>query len=301
MHVHFMGIGGSGMSAIAEIARSLGFQVSGCDLKTGGHDVKHLEGVDILAVTPAVFFQSSQHPELLTAKQKSIVMTWQEFMGKYLHKDKLVICIAGAHGKSTTTSLAGLLLEAAGFDPTVELGATVPAWGANFRIGRGKYFVSEADEYYHNFLNCRPQIIILTMIEMDHPEYFGTFAKILDAYKQFVELLPHGVLIYNSSDSVSKVIKIKNLKLKIRLIPYSINNFPKDLKLQIPGRHNRENAAAIIKLGNHLSINHSTVYSVLKSFTGIGRRLELLARDMVFIFLTTTPTTPRHTLPPFKL
>jgi len=198
------------MSAAAAIAKAYGFEISGCDLKTGGHDVKHLEGIDILAVTPAAFFQSAHHPELVEGQKRGIVMTWQEFMGKYLHKDKKIICIAGAHGKSTTTALTGLLLETAGFDPTVELGAPVPAWKANFRVGQGKYFVSEADEYYHNFLNYHPQIIILTMIEMDHPEYFQTFDKILDAYKQFVELLPpDGTLIYNSSDPGNKkLIKI---------------------------------------------------------------------------------------------
>lgn len=279
LKVHFMGIGGSGMSAAAKIARAYGYEVSGCDLKTGGHDAKHLDGVDILAVTPAVFFQSSQHSELKTAQRRGIVMTWQEFMGKYLHKDKQVICVAGAHGKSTTTALTGLLLEAAGLDPTVELGATVPAWNANFRIGRGKYFVSEADEYYHNFLNYHPQIIILTMIEMDHPEYFQTFDKILDAYKQFVKLLPpNGTLIYNSSDSgVSQLIKSLEPKT-YNLIPYSIRDFPSDLTLLVLGNHNRENAAAIIKLAEVLKIDHELTNQVLTNFSGIGRRLELLGQ-----------------------
>lgn len=274
MHVHFMGIGGSGVSAAATIAKAYGFEVSGCDLKTGGHDVKHLEGVDILAVTPAVYFLSKQHPELIEGQRLGIAMTWQEFMGKYLHKDKQVICVAGAHGKSTTTALAGLLLEAAGFDPTVELGAPVPAWKANFRIGKGNYFVSEADEYYHNFLNYHPQIIILTMIEMDHPEYFGTFAKILATYKKFVELLPpHGTLIYNSSDpGIQQLLKLLKPRT-YNLIPYSIEDFPKDLKLQIPGAHNRENAAAIIKLAQYLKIDP---IPTLTTFTGIGRRLELI-------------------------
>lgn len=279
LKVHFMGIGGSGMSAAAKIARAYGYEISGCDLKTGGHDAKHLQGVDILAVTPAVFFQSSQHPELKTAQRRGMVMTWQEFMGKYLHKGKQVICVAGAHGKSTTTALAGLLLEAAGQDPTVELGATVPAWNANFRVGRGKYFVSEADEYYHNFLNYHPQIIILTMIEMDHPEYFQTFDKILDAYKQFIELLPHnGVLIYNSSDpGIQKLLKTLDAR-RYTLIPYSIADFPPGLQLQIPGTHNRLNAAAIIKLAEVLKIDHELTNQVLTNFSGIGRRLELLGQ-----------------------
>lgn len=292
------------MSAAAEIAKVYGYEVSGCDLKTGGHDVSHLEGVDILAVTPAVFLQSSQHSELKTAQLKGIVMTWQEFMGKYLHKDKQVICIAGAHGKSTTTALAGLLLESAGLNPTVELGAKVPAWNANFRVGQGKYFVSEADEYYHNFLNYHPQIVILTMIEMDHPEYFQTFDKVLDAYKQFIELLsPHGVLIYNSSDSgVSQLIKSLDAR-RYTLIPYSISDFPSNLTLQVPGNHNRENAAAIIKLAEILKIDHELTNQVLTNFSGIGRRLELIGKKhgiYVYDDYANHPTSYKATLQAVK-
>jgi len=296
-----MGIAGSGMSAAAAIARSYGFEVSGCDLKTGGHDVSHLKDVAILAVTPAAFFQSAHHPELVAGQKRGLVMTWQAFMGKYLHKDKKVICVAGAHGKSTTTALTGLLLESAGLDPTVELGATIPAWNANFRIGKGEYFVSEADEYYHNFLNYHPQIIILTMIEMDHPEYFGTFDKVLDAYKQFVELLPpDGTLIYNSSDpGIQKLLGLLEPKA-YNLIPYSLADFPQNLKLQIPGVHNRLNATAIVKLAQLLKIDP---LPTLTSFTGIGRRLELLGEKhgiKVFDDYANHPTSYSATLQAVK-
>lgn len=272
LKIHFMGIGGSGMSGVAEIAKAYGYEVSGCDLKTGGHDPKHLENVDILAVTPAVFFQNAQHPELVEGQKRGIVMTWQQFMGQYLHKNKEVICIAGTHGKSTTTTLAGLLLKEAGLDPTVEVGALVPPWHSHVHIGHGKYFVSEADEYYHNFLAYHPQIIILTMIEMDHPEYFGNLDKVLEAYQQFVEQLsPDGILIYNADDP-----GIKKLRKPLNSIAYSLEDFPKDLKLKIPGDHNRLNAAAIIKLAEVLKINPEIAYSTLSNFSGIGRRLELL-------------------------
>lgn len=264
------------MSAVAEIAKAYGFEVSGCDLKTGGHDVSHLEDVDILAVTPAVYFLSKQHPELVEGQQRGIVMTWQEFMGKYLHKDKFVVCVAGTHGKSTTTALAGLLLEAAHLDPTVELGATVPPWGNNFRIGKGRYFVSEADEYYHNFLNYHPQIIILTMIEMDHPEYFNSLDNVVDAYRKFISnIKPGGVLIYNETIEQFSILN-SQFPNNFQKIKYSIRDFPKNLQLQVPGSHNRENAAAIIKLAAVLKIPSSISISTLSSFTGIGRRLEEL-------------------------
>lgn len=302
MRVHFMGIGGSGVSAAAAIAKAWGFKVSGCDLKTDGHDVSHLEGIDILAVTPAVFFQSAQHPELVEGKKRNIVMTWQEFMGKYLHNDKQLICVAGAHGKSTTTALAGLLLEAAGLDPTVEVGATVPAWQANFRIGQGKYFVSEADEYYHNFLAYHPQVIILTMIELDHPEYFGTLDKVIETYRQFVlQLKPGGVLIYNADDPINQQL-LASLPKTITTMPYSLSDFP-DIKLGIPGNHNKSNAAAIIKLADYLKIPQSSVSRVLTNFTGIERRLELIGekRDIkVFDDYANHPTSYKATLQAVK-
>ncbi len=127
------------MSAVAQIARSQGYQISGCDLsldtpyiekvrKPGiklysGHSPAHLDNADILAVTPAVFYQNDDHPETALGKEKGILTKWQDFMGKYLHRDKYVICVAGTHGKSTTTAMAGLLLEKAGLDPTVEVGS----------------------------------------------------------------------------------------------------------------------------------------------------------------------------------
>lgn len=267
-----MGIGGSGMSAAAEIAKAYGFKVSGCDLKTGGHDVKHLKGIDILAVTPAVFFQSAQHPELAEGRRRNILMTWQEFMGKYLHKDKFLICIAGTHGKSTTTTMAGLLLEAARLDPTVEVGATVPVWHSNVRIGKSKYFISEADEYYHNFLHYYPNIIILNNIEMDHPEYFKSIENVLKTFQKFIDQTkPNGTLIYNTDSPL-----IRKLNLPKNSIAYSINEFPKDLALKIPGDHNRANAMGIIKLAGLLRLLKTDYVKTLENFTGIGRRLEEL-------------------------
>src|SRR3989344_8348914 len=203
--IHFMGVGGSGMSAVAQIAHAQGYEVSGCDLNLDtpyiskitnlishiyqGHSADHLKDIDILAVTPAVFFQSTHNPELTTAKSQGILMTWQEFMGNYLHKNKFLICVAGTHGKSTTTTMAGLLLEAAGFDPTVEVGATIPAWHSNVRIGQSKYFISEADEFYDNFSSYKSDVIILNNIEMDHPESFHTIGRLLQSFKNFIDNL----------------------------------------------------------------------------------------------------------------
>src|SRR3989344_7243068 len=192
--VHFLGIAGSGASAAAKIAEAQGFQVSGCDKNIAGHSPKHLKNIDLLAVTPAIFSLDPKNPELLEAKKLGIfIITWQEFMGRFLQKDKFVIAVAGTHGKSTTTAMIGSLLEDAGLDPTVELGAEVPVWKANFKIGESKpvlsgvegFFVCEADEYNDNFLNYKPNIAVVTNIEMDHPEYFKDFQAVKKSFDKF--------------------------------------------------------------------------------------------------------------------
>lgn len=258
-----MGISGSGQSTIAEIAKAYGYEVSGCDLKTGGHDVAHLQGVDILAVTPAVFFQNNDHPEVELARQKNIFMTGQEFMGKYLHKNKFVICVAGTHGKSTTTAMTGNVLTEAKLDPTVFIGAS------GSRSGKGKYFVTEADEYYENFLNYHPNITILNNIELDHPEYFKTIDNLLETYQKFINQTD--ILIYNTDSPL-----IHKLHLPKNSIAYSINEYPKNLILKVPGNHNKTNAMGVIALSKLLKLPKSVYEKALSNFSGIDRRLQEL-------------------------
>lgn len=290
-----MGIGGSGMSAVAQIAHHLGHTVSGCDQaastpyldkvkKLGlpvftGHDPSHLKGIDILAVTPAVFYQNAHHPEFTQASQKGLAMKWQELMGRYLHTGKFVICIAGTHGKSTTTAWAGHLLENADLDPLVEIGATDLSWHNNIHLGNSRYFVCEADEFHDNFASYQPDIIILNNIEMDHPEYFQTFTRLLDSFTNFIkQLKPDGVLIYNSDSPGNQqlIAKINHLKLNIKLLPYSAADFPARIHLKLPGQHNRTNAMGIIKLAHHLHLPSHIISRTLTQFTGVGRRIELL-------------------------
>ena len=307
-----MGIGGSGLAGVAQIAKAYGFSVSGCDLaidtpyidkvkKAGisvfsGHDASHIADADLVAVSPAIFYQSDNHPETALARKKGILIKWQQFLGEYLHHGKFLICIAGTHGKSTTSALAGLVLEAAGLDPTVEVGATVPVWYNNVRIGKGKYFISEADEYHDNFASYHPEIIILNNIELDHPEYFGTFEKILESYLRFIKnIKPGGTLIFNANSSGNlELIKLLSGQItdkKLVLVSYNYFDVKNEMlspdktkfeyqgkkyELKIPGRHNIENALGIIELANVLNINFLNLNSALKLFSGIGRRLELL-------------------------
>jgi UDP-N-acetylmuramate--alanine ligase len=283
-----MGIGGSGMSAVAQIARAQGYKVTGCDLRINtpyiekvkklgipvfsGHSPDHLADTDLLCVTPAVFYQSPDSSEFITAKNRKTIITWQDFMGTYLHNNKYLICVAGTHGKSTVTALAGLLLVSAALDPTVEVGATVKQWHNNVRIGQSKYFISEADEFYDNYKTYKPDVIILTLVEFDHPEYFGTVDKMLGSYQKFINnLKPGGVVIYNQDSPLTG-----RLTLPSNSISYSLSDYPANLKISQPGNHNRLNALAIIKLGQLLNIPDSTITHTLGNFSGLERRLDLI-------------------------
>lgn len=238
-----MGIAGSGMSAAALIAQAQGYRVSGCDLEPEGyysqplkkhkieialgHSQEHLMGIDILVVSPAILEVTPHYPELIEAKKRKMVMTWQEFMGKYLQKDKFVIAVAGTHGKSTTTAMVGLVLEAAGLDPTVEVGALVPQWQSNARVGKSRYFVCEADEYRHNFLHYSPSIAIINNIDMDHPEFFKDFESFLAAFEKFIrKLVKPKILIVNLDDAGVRSLLEKNkhylIKKRVPVIGYRL-------------------------------------------------------------------------------
>ena len=325
-NIHFMGIGGSALSGVAILAQSQGFKVSGCDsakktayfdplLKRGikplfGHNKSHLEGIDILAVSVAVLVSNPNHPEIKEAKKRGILMTWQEFLGKYLQKDKFVIGIAGTHGKSTTTALIGLTLEMADLDPTVEIGAIMPRWQAPVRIGKSKYFVCEADEFNCNFLNYSPSVIIINNIEMDHPEFFKDFGHFKDSFKKFIkQIRPPKVLIVNEeSKGIKEVLKEMEGWLKenkVKVIGYFIEDkfdFPFDLEyqanilkmspsstvfkvgkdefnLKLLGKDNVYNALGALALVFELNMNVSSLKKSLSIFNGLERRFELLGEE----------------------
>ncbi|WKZ25933.1 MAG: UDP-N-acetylmuramate dehydrogenase [bacterium] len=272
LKIHLMGVSGSGMSGVYDLALKNGYQVTGCDLKTTGHSQKHLEGIDLLVVSPAVLYQSKKHPELVEAQKKGIVLTWEEFVGTYLSKDKIVIAVAGTHGKSTTTAFVGKLLEDSGFDPTVLLGATVPEWGGNSRFGKGKYFVIEADEFNDNFLNYKPDIIILNNVEFDHPDYFKDEKHIQDSFNKFIQNLKKGGKLISEIDSLDK-----------------------KFNLQVMGEHNQKNANMAYLLGKTLGINDQDIIKSIESFKGIGRRMEQIS-DHVFDDYAHHPTAIKTTL-----
>ena len=200
-HLHFMGIGGQGISAVAQMALQEGARISGCDQSASattsmlvqkgvsveiGHSPTHLAHADALIYVPAIVAFNPDNPELVAAKTSGMpVMTWQELMGKWM-QGKLVFSVSGVHGKGTTTAMLALMLVEAGLDPTCEIGAIVPGFGANYRIGKSQYFVNEADEFNNNFWNYHPRLVIVTSIEFEHPEFFADYETFLQSFEHFI-------------------------------------------------------------------------------------------------------------------
>src|SRR5216110_768957 len=196
-----MGIGGQGISAVAQMALLSGETVSGCDqclsatvhaLKDAGiaiqtgHSTDHLKDVDRLIISPAIPALDPQNPELLAARQRGIeVVTWQEMLGELMH-DKCLLSVCGVHGKSTTTSILSLLLTDGSFDPTCIIGAVVPRFGVNYRLGQSQYYVNEADEFNHNFWHYHPRLAVVKSIEFEHPEFFENYEMFLQAFEHFI-------------------------------------------------------------------------------------------------------------------
>ncbi len=353
--VHFMGICGSGAAPIAIIAKNIGFHVSGCDLNVSGyygnalvennievlkgHDLSHIEDIDILAISPAILDISPNHPEILEAKKRGILMTWQEFSAKYVQNEKFVISIAGTHGKSTTTILMGLVLENGGLDPIVEAGTTFKSWGGGYRLGRSKYFVCEADEFNNNFLNYCPSIAIINNVEMDHPEFFKDINEVKNSFKNFIKKLkgPKILIVNEDSTAIREILcELKDwLNEKgVKVIGYYIDNkleFPFDMeyktelisntpecssfkvvngeikntfRLGLIGKHNVENSLGVLITALELGVDIDTIKNSFENFKGIGRRLELIADvDDIKIFddFAHHPTAVAATLDSIKL
>jgi UDP-N-acetylmuramate--alanine ligase len=258
-----MGVGGSGIAGIASLASKMGYEVTGCDLEVStaysnkffhGHSPDHLKNIDLLVVSPAVLYQNPDNSELIEGQKKGIVVTWEKFLGKILLKDKKLICIAGTHGKSTTTAMAGKLLIDNGFDPIVVLGANVSEWGGSSRYGKGEYAIVEADEFNNNFLNYHPEIAIINNIEFDHPDFFKNEKEVEKSFSKFVGNLVGRKLLITEKDSLGRKFNLKIL-----------------------GEHNQKNANMVFLLGKALGISEEKIIKSIEGFQGIGRRMELIA------------------------
>ncbi|OGD92119.1 hypothetical protein A3E14_01800 [Candidatus Curtissbacteria bacterium RIFCSPHIGHO2_12_FULL_41_13] len=287
--IHIMGIAGAGASAVAGIAKAYGFEVTGCDIVPDspyvkylnikikkGHNPSHLKSIDMLVISPAVLKLNPDNQELSEARSKNIpTLTWQEFQGRYLQKGKVVITVAGAYGKSTTCAIISKILEDAGCDPTCEIGAKVLSWKKNFRIGKSKYYVCEADEYNDNFLNYQSDIAVILNIAWDHPDYFKTQESVAGSYREFIKKIrPNGTLVIGSDPKLNQLIMVSKTPKK--------GSDPKVIKIQdfgnvplsIIGDFRRENANAALTVAKTLNLDLNLAKRSIKNFKGLGRRLE---------------------------
>jgi UDP-N-acetylmuramate--alanine ligase len=294
MKIHFIGIGGIGVSALARYYLEGNHEISGSDLVSseitsalkkkgakiliGQNKTGNLpKDADLIIYSPAV---QPDNPEFKEAKKLKIkIQSYPQALGE-LTKKHFTIAISGTHGKSTTTAMLGLLLVKAGFDPTVIIGTKLKEFGdSNCRVGKSQYLVIEADEHMASFLNYWPKIIVLTNIERDHLDYYKNLKNILKTFKKYIGHLPkNGVLIMNRDDDNIK--RITNYELGIKNKKYySLKQMEaKKLKkiLKVPGEHNVYNALAALTTARILRIPDKISFKALSEYKGAWRRFEVI-------------------------
>jgi UDP-N-acetylmuramate--alanine ligase len=267
-----------------------------------GHDPGHLEGIDRVAITPALR-AVPHHAELEAASARAIpVVTWQELLGELMAAPgRIGLGVTGTHGKSTTTALLGHLLVEAGLDPTVEVGAFIGAWGASVRPGSGAPFLVEADEFGDNFLAYHPAAAIVTNVEMDHPDYFADTAAVMASFERFVRgmgthpALNGRLLVACAADPGATELTRRLRDWEGRIVRYgpggevaatdielaaggtSFTLFDERWQMSLAGMHNVLNATAALLLARSLGAPLGPLAIGLRSFAGAGRRMELIA------------------------
>lgn len=309
-HIHFVGIGGAGMSGIAEVLLNLGYRVSGSDLKQTpvterlksmggvvyqGHSKENTKGADVVVISSAV---GDDNPEVIEARLKKIPVIPRAEMLAELMRLKYSVTVSGTHGKTTTTSMIGLVLARGGLDPTVVIGGKLANFGSNAKLGKGEYLVAEADESDGSFLKLTPTIAVVTNIDTDHLDYYGSINKIRKAFLEFVNKVPfYGAVIVCGDDiQTQKIIP----HIKRRYITYGIKNpadlevrdiihsapgvefkliyFGQDLgkiKLNVPGIHNVYNALAAIAAAMELELKIEDIKKAFLEFRGVDRRIQV--------------------------
>lgn len=310
-HFHFIGIGGAGMSAIAKVLLEMGCQVSGSDLHASeatarlerlgakvyiGHRAENLTGDETVIVSSAV---PSGNVELLEAQRLGLaVLQRAEMLGR-LMADRYSIAVAGTHGKTTTTSMIALILERAGLDPTVLIGGELNDIGGNAKLGRGPHLVAEADESDRSFLRLWPTLAVVTNIECDHLENYGSLDRIYEAFRSFARKVPRdGAAVICVDDPTARRL---TGELDRRVITYSVRE-PADyqatdivlngtgsafavrrageelgrMELAVPGVHNVSDALAALAAGTEVGLDFPEIAAALASFTGAQRRFQTL-------------------------
>ncbi len=311
-NIHFVGIGGSGMSGIAEVLVNLGFRVSGSDLSESaatrrlkaagarvvlGHDAANVEAADAVVVSTAV---KNDNPEVIAARARHIPVVPRAQMLAELMRLKSGIAIAGTHGKTTTTSLVASILAEGGMDPTFVIGGRLNAAGANARLGKGDFLVAEADESDASFLMLSPVISVVTNIDADHMDTYGhDFARLKQAFVDFLQRLPfYGVAVLCEDDPhvrsimplVSKQvvryglsetaniraenIRAENGRMKFDAVRVNGTTSRLPIELNLPGLHNVLNALAAIAVATEVQVPDAAIIKALSEFRGVGRRFQ---------------------------
>jgi UDP-N-acetylmuramate--alanine ligase len=313
--VHFVGIGGIGMSGIAELLANLGFVVSGSDAKRSaatarletalgvtvheGHAAQHVGDAEVVVVSSAV---RPANPEVREAQRRGIPVIPRAEMLAELMRLRFSIAVAGSHGKTTTTSMVALVLERAGLDPTAVIGGRLSAFGSNARLGGGEFMVAEADESDRSFLMLYPSIAVITNIDHEHMESYGSFDDLQQAFADFANKVPFygGVVACADDPGLAHVLS----RVKRRLTTYGLENADAHvvgtevalgsfgarclvhrrradhterlgvLELTVPGRHNLANALAVVAVADQLGVEFKQVATALKEFGGAERRFE---------------------------
>jgi len=315
-HIHLVGIGGIGLSAIARVLRGWGYQVSGSDCHRSplteslvgegirvfeGHRAEHVDGADVIVVSSAI---PEENPELLEAQRRALPVVKREQFLRELTAGKTTIAVAGTHGKTTTSAMISWILMQAGLDPTFVVGGVLQNLGTNAMAGAGPHFVIEADEYDRAFLGLRPHVSVLTAVEHDHPDCYPTFRQMREAFAIFVRsLVPGGLLIACAEDPEAEQLASELRSSEQRVETYGLSDrcdwWAEGLHLgnsaafevhrrgkrmgacalQVPGQHNVLNALAALAASTDIGVDFGTAAAALTRFRGTQRRFEIKGRQ----------------------
>ncbi len=317
-NIHFVGIGGSGMSGIAEVLVNLGYKVSGSDIAAGpvtarlqnagatvviGHSADNIANTDVVVVSSAI---DESNPEVDGALKAGIpVIPRAEMLGELMRFQK-GIAVAGTHGKTTTTSLVSAILGAAGLDPTFVVGGLITSAGVNAKLGKGDYLVAEADESDASFLNLKPEMAIVTNIDEDHMvTYQGELEELKKTFVTFLQNLPfYGLAVLCIDDDnvqairdrIHKPVLTYGVSEQAEYRAYDLvqthtrmsfkvarkgHDEPLLIDLAIPGVHNALNATAAIAIASHLGVSNAAIQQGLQEFQGVGRRFQIFGDALI--------------------
>jgi len=309
--IHFVGIGGVGMSGIAEVLNNLGYRVSGSDVKSSeitrrlqaagvkvhdGHAAAHARGAQVVVVSSAV---SNGNPEVAEARRRGVPVVLRAQMLAELARMKKTVTVAGTHGKTTTTSMVAMALRAAGADPTIIVGGRLKNIQSNAKLGVGEYLVAEADESDGSFLFLTPLVAVVTNVDDDHMDHYKTMAALEDAFAAHLQKLPfYGAAVLCADDA-----RLMSVRARVtrRVVTFGVSaaaewraknvRMTKDgstcdvhrrgrkvltLRLRVPGRHNVSNALGALAAGHFLGFDLKKLARGLSEFRGVGRRLDRL-------------------------